>query len=279
MSATKNGSHVLQEKLENPAVVASLNRLLDRIEALEESVTTLHNTIKEAPGMVAMTTDMVDEAIRTAKDSGIDINQRGKNVLQLAKRLTGDKTVENLNRLLDVAEEAPGLLTMVADIIDAEISRASESGINIEERLRNVLQLAVQLTNPETLSILKNSLEAAPTIPGLLSMATDMVDEQMNGAKTKGIDIGQRIKSLVTIADKLTDPQTIESMEHILDPDAMQTVGALGSAIARCKNQPHKPVGLIGMARAFRDPDVQKAAGFLMEIVKSMGKELNTSQQ
>ena len=278
MSQTNtNGNHVLKEKLENPAIVASLNRLLDRIEALEESVNTLHNTIREAPGMAAMATDIVDEALRNAREAGVDINQRSKNALMIANRLTEDKTVKNLHTILDAAQEAPGLLTMVADMFDAEMRRASESGIDIEERLRGILQLAMQLTNPDVLAVMQSGLKAAPTLPGLVSMATDMVDEQISGANTQGIDLGQRIKSIVLLTGKLTDPQTIASMDHILDPVAMETVGALGSAIAKCKNQPLQPLGLLGMARAFRDPDVQKAASFLIEIAKSMGQELNSA--
>ena len=71
-----NGAAVLQDRLNDPGTTAVLNRLLDRIEALEQAVTTLTDTVQQAPGMVAMMTDIVDETYREAQASGTDVEQQ-----------------------------------------------------------------------------------------------------------------------------------------------------------------------------------------------------------
>jgi hypothetical protein len=43
--ASANGVMELQQRLNNPDTAAALNRLLDRIESLEQAVTTLTNRV------------------------------------------------------------------------------------------------------------------------------------------------------------------------------------------------------------------------------------------
>ncbi|MEM0022763.1 MAG: DUF1641 domain-containing protein, partial [Archaeoglobaceae archaeon] len=40
-----------------------------------------------------------------------------------------------------------------------------------------------------------------------------------------------------------------------------------------CESEP-QPVGLIGLIRALRDPDVKKAIGILLNIAKELGKQI-----
>ena len=259
---------------EDASLADSINRLLHKMDSLESKVNMLQRTMQEAPGMAAMATDMVDEALRNARASGIDVNARIKNTATLAHRITDESTMAGLEKILTLSQDAPGLVSMVADILDNQIKNAAASGIDIEARLQAVKQLLIQLTDPATMSALQQGLTALSDAPGLISMATDMVDEQIGSANTKGVDLGSRIKSILTLAHRLSDPDTTAALEHILEPRAVEAVGAMGSAIAESKNQPHKPVGPLGLMKALRDPDVQRATSYLVEIARRMGQEL-----
>ncbi|MEM0089378.1 MAG: DUF1641 domain-containing protein [Archaeoglobaceae archaeon] len=54
---------------------------------------------------------------------------------------------------------------------------------------------------------------------------------------------------------------------------ALALLNAIGDAICRCESEP-QPVGLIGLIRALRDPDVKKAIGILLNIAKELGKQI-----
>ncbi|MEM0204003.1 MAG: DUF1641 domain-containing protein [Archaeoglobaceae archaeon] len=54
---------------------------------------------------------------------------------------------------------------------------------------------------------------------------------------------------------------------------ALALLNAIGDAICRCEKEP-QPVGLIGLIKALRDPDVKKAIGILVNIAKELGKQI-----
>ena len=197
----------------NDTLAVSINQLIHKIDALDNKVNRLQQTLQEAPGMAAMATDIIDEAIRT-------------------------------------------------------------TGVDVESRAKAGLQILVQLTEPATLAALQQGLQALSDAPGLISMVADIMDEQIGTATQEGIDIGMRLKGLLALANRLSDPNTTASLEHVLEPRAVAAIGALGTAIAESKNQSHSPVGPLGLIRALRDPDVQRATSFLVAIAKRMGQEL-----
>lgn len=211
MGNTTNGTMPLSKRLEEPEVVAAINRLLDRIDALENTVETLNRVVKEGPGFTAMATDIVDETIQRAADSGISVDDRLRNALTLAEKATDKDTVEAMGKAMDFAKEAPGFVAMVAD----------------------------------------------------------MFDEQM-----KGVDIDSRIRGLVSLTERVTDPGATEALGKVLAPEALQTVGALGEALSEGARREIDPVGLMGLMKKMRDPDVKRAMGFLLNVAKSLGQGL-----
>ncbi len=54
---------------------------------------------------------------------------------------------------------------------------------------------------------------------------------------------------------------------------ALTLLNALGDAICRCEKEP-EPVGLMGLLKAMREPEVQKAIGILLNIARELGKSL-----
>ena len=107
-----NGVVALQERLHDPETVASLHRLLDRFDALEQAVTTLTETVQQAPGMVAMVTDIVDETYREAQAAGTDLEQQVTGGMALLRQLTEPHTVAVLSQLLERLDTLEPLLEL-----------------------------------------------------------------------------------------------------------------------------------------------------------------------
>lgn len=244
-SASEAGQH-LYDRLNSEKTIRSLDHLLDRIDTLEKAVEKLTGLMEHGPGLVAMTADMVDETYKQAQANGVQIEERLNAALQVADRLTQPQMVEQLNGLMDTAQQLPGLVAMAGDMADETYRNAQSNGIQIEERLTAALQIAGRLTEPQMVDQLNGLLDTAQQLPGLIAMTVDMVDEGYQGAADNGLDIA-----------------------------ALSELGSkTAQALAESKDQPIKKVGTFGLLKALSDPDRQKALGFLMNFTKALGKKL-----
>lgn len=212
----QHGAEALQKRFDEPVVLAAMNRLLDRIDALEATVATLSDLVRQAPAMTAMVTDMADDAIRKAADGGVDL----------------------------------------------------------DERLRNALHLAELLSRPDVVRMLEEMLGLAGQVPGMVAMVTDIADERIQHASIEGVDLPERIGSLLTLGKRLSDPAATAALEDVLSPEALRVVGALGKSLVASQQAPAERVGLMAALRRMKDPDVQRAMGFLLAFAGRFGREL-----
>ena len=237
----------IQERLSEEKTLQSINRLLDRIDTLEKAVENLTTIMAQGPGLVSMAADTVDESYRQAARRGIDVEQRLAGALQIAEKLTDPKMVEKLDNLLAFADQAPGLISMMVDMADESYRKAQKSGVNPEDRLSNALQIAEKLTATETVTKLNDLLVLAEQAPGLVAMLVDSIDEEMRKANTGGLDIN-----------------------NLMDYGKL-----IGLSLSDAKAMPEtKVTGVFGLLRALRDPDRQKALGFLMNFAKAFGSNM-----
>lgn len=294
----------LQERLTNEKTLNVLNHLLDRIDTLENAVERLATTLEQAPGFVSMAADMVDEGYRKAAERGVDVEKRLGAALEIAEKLTAPQMIDNLNQLFVLAEQAPGLTSMVADMVDEGYRKAAENGIDVEQRLGAALEIAEKLTAPSMVANLNQLLVLAEQAPGLSSMVADMVDEGYRKAAERGVNIEQRIGLALEAAEKLTAPKMIDNLNQLLTLSEqapgliamgmdtldetyrrtaeegidLQAIGVFagnaGKAVSKAINQPTEKMGIFGLMRALNDPDRQKALGFLMNLTKELGKTM-----
>lgn len=151
---SENGVASLEERLNEPDTAEALHRILDRLDAIEEAVDSISMAARQGPAAAAMVTDMADDAYRTAEEAGVDLDERLQLALQLVERLTAPRTVDVLSRLtermdevdqlLDLADQAPGFIAMLTDMVDDAYRMAEETGHDPERVLRNSLQGLVQ---------------------------------------------------------------------------------------------------------------------------------------
>jgi len=245
-TATKAGQN-LQKRLTNEHTLNSLDGLLAKIDSLEKAVNNLTVMMQQGPGMVAMVTDMADEAYRKADASGVSVDERLGNAMVLAEKLTAPAMVEKLNGLMSLADQAPGLVAMTMDMVDEGYRKADANGVSIDERLGNAMVLAEKLTAPAMVEKLDGLMTLADQAPGLVAMSMDMFDEGMKNAIDKGFDL----QALGNIA------------------------GASNRALTAASAEPPAKVGgIFGLLRVLKDNDRQKGLGFLMNFLKHLGRNL-----
>lgn len=126
---TEAGRRV-QARLSDERTLAAIEHLLARIDTLEKAVEDLNVLMKRGPGLAAMTADMIDETYREADARGVSIDERLKNALTIAEKLTAPKMVENLETLTKFGEQLPGIIAMVADMADEKMKKAIEHGFD-----------------------------------------------------------------------------------------------------------------------------------------------------
>lgn len=158
---TQNGVSDLQTKVQQPEVAAALERLLDRMDELERTMTQLTTAVEQAPGLVAMAGDVLDESVRTAATHGIDVHERAMASLSLLEQLTDPAVTAQLEALLALAAQAPGLVAMMGDIFDEAYNSLSNQGIDPELVVQRGGQALVQLVDsgmldPQTLAVMSH---------------------------------------------------------------------------------------------------------------------------
>lgn len=156
-------------------------------------------------------------------------------------------TIENaVERLAGVIEQGPGLVSMAADSADELITDAHKQGIDIQERAQNSLHLLERLTSKETTQKLDQLMMLTDQLPGLIAMGMDSADEGYRHLEASGVDL--------TALAKVTT--------------------SAGAALSAAEKEEAQRVGVFGLLRAMKDPDRQKAMGFLMNFLKNLGKKL-----
>ncbi|MET1124875.1 MAG: DUF1641 domain-containing protein [Archaeoglobaceae archaeon] len=85
------------------------------------------------------------------------------------------------------------------------------------------------------------------------------------------------------VQDSISDAVVERNMELLanlgliatkfMSENALKLFNALGDAICRCEKEP-EPVGVIGLMKALREPEVQKALGMLLNIARELGKNI-----
>ena len=242
----------IQEKFSDERTLKAFDNILNRIDTLEKAVVKLTTVLEQAPGLMSMTVDMVDEGIKNAAKNGVHIEERLGAALELAEKLTAPDMVEKLNGVLEMANQAPGLMSMTVDMVDEGIKNAAKNGVHIEERLGAALELAEKLTAPDMVEKLNGVLEMANQAPGLMSMTMDMVDEGIKNAAKNGVHIEERLGAALELAEKLTAPDMVEKLNGLLEI-ANQTPGLMSMTMdiidETYQNAANKGIDIEGRAK------------------------------
>ncbi|MCB9265924.1 MAG: DUF1641 domain-containing protein [Lewinellaceae bacterium] len=262
--------------------LSSALHMAEKLTAPEmvERIDSLLKLLDQAPGIASMMMDMADDGARQASAHGIDIEQRLAAALQLAEKLTAPEMVEKLNALLKLADQAPGIASMMADMADDGFRQAAAHGIDVEQRLGAALQLAEQLTAPEMVEQLSSLLKLAQQAPGIMAMAVDVVDDGYRQVSGNGVDLAALSKKGITVARRtadLVDSEEFDALLHsdLFNPKTLDVLSVVSGALTRCRMDPPKKAGIFKLLGAMGDPEIQKSLGFLLSFARNFGRLCN----
>lgn len=160
----------LAEQVTEPDTLASVERVSKRMAELEPLV----ELAAAFEPTVAMAADSFDAWAAAQVAKGVDLDQRGRDALQLVWRLSDPEVACRTNRLLDllpkllpVAELAATFeptTAMVFDMFDEYVRELVDQGVDAEARFKNVAHLLKRLTDPQFDQHLHELLDAAPSL-------------------------------------------------------------------------------------------------------------------
>lgn len=137
---------------------AVLRRIDARLARLEEAVAPAAALSGEVPKMVATFTDVVDEK---AAQIG-DLELRVAALTDVVERLSRPQTLASLRKLVDIAENAPGLVATFTDVMDEVMAEAGEEGLQlsqvVDDSKRLLFGLLKLTTSPELRGLLDSGM-------------------------------------------------------------------------------------------------------------------------
>ena len=243
---TKSGQKMM-ETLSEEGTLASITRLLQKMEVIEKSLETLTQAVAQAPSMVAMTADVVDETYAKANEKGIDLDLRIKNLIKLMDQISDPVIVDRLEKVFSTLDLAPGLTATLVDTMDEEIANLDKRGVRVEERLSGLTRILEALSDPKMVSQFESGLQLGAKIPDSMAILGDIIDEQMGHLIADGVD-----------------PHHLGNL----------TTKAMKSLSVTAKSDIEMPGSIFSVLRKLRDPERQKALGFMLSFLKNLGKEL-----
>lgn len=182
-----------------------------------------------------------------------------------------------LGPLLDAA---PGALAMLGDTFD-EFS--NELG-DLDERLRAGLRLLERVTRPQTLAQLEAAIELLDAMPGAVAMLGDSFDELAREAAARGVPLDRIVPELGRTIAMLLELLTQEQIQQLLSsdlllPNAIEALATAARALAVTQYSGTEPLGLFGALAAMREPEVQRALGFALDVARRFGTNLSHHQR
>lgn len=300
-----DGVASLEKRLQDPDTRQKLHRLLSKLDTIEEALDRLDRLEHVVPDLVQTTADVVDDELTQAADRGVVLDERAGEALQLAEKLTEPETVEvlsalidrldQLNELADLAEQVPAAATVTVDTIDEALTRAADRGVVVDERAREGLKLLEKLTEPATAAALERVLDRsdqleqlsdlAENAPDAIATVVDILDAEYAAAAAEGYDPERTLRQAFGGLSRLgtlfqTDEFEALLDSGVLDPEALQVVGGLGSALVDTQKEARRgdtpSQGIFGLLGALRDPDVQRAVGFITTFARKFGRNLDS---
>ncbi len=272
-NAVANPAPSLQQRLQDPEVAESLNRLLDRLDTVNFAIESMEGFISRgeviadslASGVAELKQGNTDAARRLISKAPKMLETGTKladaagsmNVDELARsrvleRLTDPETLSTVNRLLD---RLP-LAAFMMEALEGFIGRGETIADNLSEAVNEIRSDNSNIDLNEYTTLLAS-------LPKFKDAA-----EKLMASKLMGEELPKVIEAGVTMVDS-----------GMMDKEVVAILGDLGKKSAQTYREvaahPVEPVGgLWATLKATKDPDVQKSVGFFFAFAKAFAKHL-----
>jgi Protein of unknown function (DUF1641) len=205
---------------------------------------------------------------------------------EVLSRLADEEVLSSLSRIvgllpdLEYAVQAlaagPALLEEGMEKAQAWARHNGFDPAGVSSQLGAFAGIARKLADPAALRALDSAVSLLPKLDHSLGEAVEKVDPA----------------SLVALAAASTRPDSFKTLRRLIDlaPGAVEVLEALptqaatlrvlttlNAAVAEAAAAP-QALGPWGLLRALREPEVQRAAGFGLEVARRLGRELERKQ-
>jgi uncharacterized protein YjgD (DUF1641 family) len=222
--------------------------------------------------------------------------------------ITEEETLESLTRLAQLAPHleyaaqfaaaGPGLLEDAMAMVQKWTEENGHGGVRVEDRLNEAAKVLMKISEPqalrgvgrlaeavepalrdrETMEALAQILELLPSFSGPLQSLSRAVPNVDVGAvvglleAAKKPDVQHAIKGLVELAPQLERPlRALPFQPHTID--ILKTLNEAVEAGATHERR----AGVFSLLGALRDPEIQRATGFLLYVAHELGSHLSQS--
>ena len=210
----------------------------------------------------------------------------------------GSQTIENVlfERMGVSVEDA---FAIGADFVDEQVSKAGESGVDVESRLSGLLGLFLQLTDPQSMKALQTLIERLPRlaelakradeVPGMIAALGDVFDDFQQHCESEGINLECSMVNGLHAALWLgcqIDKEDLSRIGELLRSDILShesifvIANAANALSAAQKNSSGKTgksrVSLLGLLGVMRKPEVQKAVAFAAKFGEEFGRNMDS---
>lgn len=116
--------------------------------------------------------------------------------------------------------------------------------------------------------------------PSALAMIADTFDGVAQRASESGVDFDERIRTTLALLERLTRAEAAASFRALLDSGlfaegALAALSNIARALPAAGNQAPRPLGPWSAWRALKEPEVQRALGFVVDIARRLGASLS----
>ncbi len=185
-----------------------------------------------------------------------------------------------------------------ADVVDERVAKAVRAGIDVDQRITGLGQLLEKLSEPSTVSALRQLLDSLPQLaqlariadqlPNILAILGDVLDDCQNRYSASGIDVERALTNGLQAAMWLgsnVDNDHLQRMGDLLDsdilnPHAVSVVNNAARSLTNaqqqvCESPTPMRVGVLGLLGALRKPEIQRSLAFAVQFGKCFGKNLD----
>jgi len=263
---------------DSEAILSRLDQILSRLEQLEMRLEKNEKVLQEIPGVAAMAVNTLDAFIAPLQQEGSEWPKRLPAMLKLIEKLTQPDVLAALETVakhadqfvpwLNILADVPGLISSSVDGFDQYMDDLKHKGVDLQERGRALMQVALQASEPRTLHLISELLHQRDSllmgvsvmrdIPGIVSMAVDSLDEFYKQYDLGGHDFARLLHSL---------------RHGILDIHTVALVASAGEALASSE-QDYQPANLFTMFKALGEPEFRNSMGFLLSFVRHFSRSL-----
>ena len=190
--------------------------------------------------------------------------------------------LDRLSPLLDMGSTGSGAMAAMVDVADEEVRRLADHGVDADARLKRVFHLLLELTREDTLERLEELVKLARDLPGMMAAGVDVLDVEAGRLRDEGIDPMEALTNGARAAMEFgvaVGPREVRSLKSLLAsdalaPEAIEVVSSAANALVATRSRGCKPLGPLSLLGALRDPQIQKALGFLVEVGRSFGASM-----